>query len=229
MSSDLGAVRALLFDLDGTLIDSTADLADSGNWLRAQESLEPLSREQIGSYVGDGAESMVRRLLQRPEGDVDAQVEAYKRHYNEHCLDQTKFYPGVASTLEQLRARGYAMAVVTNKPERISKKILDGLGVGHCFGAVIGGNTCLNKKPHPEPLLRACADLDTAPKACAMIGDSRVDVEAGHNAGMPSLGLLGGIGAQDLLRAAAPEELLERFTQLLDLFPSLQAVNAPDL
>jgi phosphoglycolate phosphatase len=229
MTFDLSAVRGLLFDLDGTLIDSTADLTDSGNWLRAQQGLEPLSMEQIGSYVGDGAESMVRRLLQRPEGDVDDQVEAYKRHYNEHCLEKTHFYPGVASTLRQLRARGYKMAVVTNKPERISKKILDGLGVGDCFSAVIGGNTCLNKKPHPEPLLRACADLGLPPKDCAMLGDSRVDVEAGHNAGMPSLGLLGGIGAEDLLRAAQPERLLPLFTELLDLFPPLKAVNVPNL
>jgi phosphoglycolate phosphatase len=229
MGSDLGAVRGLLFDLDGTLVDSTADLADAGNWLRAQQGLGPLSVAQVGSYVGDGAESMVRRLLERPEGDVDDQVEAYKRHYNEHCLDKTRLYPGVSSTLQQLRARGYGMAVVTNKPERISKKMLEGLGVGACFGAVIGGNTCLNKKPHPEPLLRACADIGIAPKACAMVGDSRVDIEAGHNAGMPSLALLGGIDAEDLLRAAGPGHVLTLFTELLDHFPPLQAVNVPDL
>jgi phosphoglycolate phosphatase len=217
------AVRGLLFDLDGTLIDSTADLAASGNWLREGQGLEPLSAELIGSYVGDGAESMVRRLLGRPEGDVEAQVEAYKKHYNEHCLDRTRLYPGVGSSLQQLRARGYRMAVVTNKPERISRRILDGLNVGDCFSSVIGGNTCLNKKPHPEPLLRACAGLDLAPAACVMIGDSRVDVEAGHNAGMASLAVLGGIGAEDLLRAAGPDLLLARFTDLLDRLPSLQA------
>jgi phosphoglycolate phosphatase len=229
MDFNAAAVRGLLFDLDGTLIDSTADLVASGNWLRRQEGLGPLGAAQIGSYVGDGAETMVRRLLQRPEGDVDDQVEAYKRHYGEHCLEQTRLYPGVGSALEQLRARGYRMAVVTNKPERISRRILDGLNVGPCFGVVIGGNSCENKKPHPEPLLRACADIGVAPAHCVMIGDSRVDVEAGHNAGMASLGLLGGIGAEDLLRASGPEKLLDRFTELLDLFPSLQARHVPEL
>ena len=229
MDFDLKKVRALLFDLDGTLIDSTADLAASGNWLRHQAGMAPLGQAQIGSYVGDGAESMVRRLLERPEGAVHSQVEAYKDHYNEHCLEQTRLYPGVHSSLEQLRARGYAMAVVTNKPERISKRILDGLNVGHCFGSIVGGNTCVNKKPHPEPLFKACRDLGIDPSACAMVGDSRVDIEAGHNAQMPSIGLLGGIGAEDLLRAAGPKHLLDRFTLLLDIFPSLQDIHVPDL
>ncbi len=221
-----GAVRGLLFDLDGTLIDSTADLANSGNWLRVKEGLEPLSREQVASYVGDGAESLVRRLLERPEGVVVEQIEAFIRYYNEHCLDTTRLYTGVSSTLQQLQARGYKMAVVTNKPERISKHILDGLNVGPCFGSVIGGNTCKNKKPHPEPLLTAVAQLGLRAEACVMIGDSRVDVEAGHNAAMPSIGLLGGIGAEDLLLASAPELLLPRFTALLDHLPPLQVTHA---
>ncbi len=229
MDFNAAAVRGLLFDLDGTLIDSTADLVASGNWLRNEAGLDPLGAAQIGSYVGDGVETMVRRLLEKPEGDVDVQVEAYKRHYGEHCLEQTRLYAGVGSTLEQLRARGYKMAVVTNKPERISKRILDGLNVGPCFGSVIGGNTCVNKKPHPEPLLRACTELAVDPGACVMIGDSRVDIEAGHNAQMPCLGLLGGIGAEDLLRASGPELLLTRFTELLDLLPSLQAQRVPEL
>ena len=227
MVFDAGAVRGLLFDLDGTLIDSTVDLAESGNWLRAQAGLPALSTDIIASYVGDGAEAMARRLLGLPEGEVGPQVEAFKAHYNEHCLDNTKLYGGVASTLEQLRARGYKMAVVTNKPERISKRILDGLGVGPLFGAVVGGNTCANKKPHPEPLFKGCGSIGVPAAACAMIGDSRVDVEAGHNAGMPSLAVLGGIGAEDLLRAADPEVLVPRFTALLDIFPSLQASHVP--
>lgn len=218
--------RGLLFDLDGTLIDSTADLASSGNWLRTEQGLDPLSREQVASYVGDGVESLVRRLLQKPEGDVGALVEVFKRYYNEHCLDTTRLYTGVSSTLLQLQARGYRMAVVTNKPERISRHILDGLNVGPCFGSVIGGNTCANKKPHPEPLLTAASQLGLSAADCVMIGDSRVDIEAGHNAAMPSIGLLGGIGAEDLLRASAPEILLPRFTALLDHLPPLQVTHA---
>jgi len=211
------AISALLFDLDGTLIDSTADLAASSNWLRGHEGMARLPEAQVASYVGDGAEALVRRLLERPEGDVEEALDAFKRHYHEHCLDQTKLYPGVAATLEALQARGYKMAVVTNKPERISQRILDGLGVGRRFGSVIGGNTCKHKKPHPEPLLRACADLGVAVPAAAMVGDSRVDVEAGKNAGAATLGLLGGIGDQALLRASGPDLCLENFERLLEV------------
>lgn len=221
-----GVLRGLLFDLDGTLIDSTADLAKSGNWLRQQEGLDELSQAQVASYVGDGIESLVRRLLARPEGEVGAQIAAFKGYYHEHCLDTTRLYTGVSSTLQQLQARGYKMAVVTNKPERISRHILDGLNVGACFGSVIGGNTCANKKPHPEPLLTACGQLGLRPEDCVMIGDSRVDIEAGHNALMPSVGLLGGIGAEDLLRASGPELLLPRFTALLDHLPPLTVTHA---
>lgn len=217
MPFDRNAVQALLFDLDGTLIDSTADLAASGNWLREHHGLSAHSMEKVASFVGDGVESLVRRLLERPDGDVEEAVDAFKLHYNEHCLDKTCLYPGVAATLEALQARGFVMAVVTNKPERISRRILDGLAVGRRFGSVVGGNTCTHKKPHPEPLLRACADLGTRPQQAVMVGDSRVDVEAGRNAGMPSIGLLGGIGDEGLLRAAAPDILIERFERLVEV------------
>jgi phosphoglycolate phosphatase len=217
MPFERSAISALLFDLDGTLIDSTADLAASSNWLREHEGMARLPEAQVASYVGDGAEALVRRLLERPDGDVEEPLEAFKRHYHEHCLDATLLYPGVAPTLEALQSRGYQMAVVTNKPERISRRILDGLGVGRRFGSVVGGNTCKHKKPHPEPLLRACADLGVAVGGAAMVGDSRVDVEAGKNAGAATLGLLGGIGDQGLLRAAAPDLLLEQFERLLEV------------
>lgn len=216
MPFDKAAVRALLFDLDGTLIDSTADLAASGNWLRLEHGLAAHSVDKVASFVGDGVESLVRRLLERPEGDVGAEVEAFKRHYHDHCLDATRLYPGVAPTLQALRARGYAMAVVTNKPERISRRILEGLEVAGFFGGVVGGNSATRKKPHPEPLLKACVQLGCAPGAAVMVGDSRVDIEAGRNAAMPSIGILGGIGDQDLLRASGPDLLLPRFQDLLE-------------
>ena len=217
MAFDCTAVQALLFDLDGTLIDSTADLAASGNWLRVEHGLPAHPTATIASFVGDGVESLVRRLLEKPEGDVEAVVEAFKLHYHAHCLDETRLYPGVGATLEALQARGFVMAVVTNKPERISRRILDGLGVGRRFGNVVGGNTCAHKKPHPEPLFKACGELGVAPGQAVMVGDSRVDVEAGRNAGMPSIGLLGGIGDEGLLRASGPDILIERFERLTEV------------
>jgi len=214
---DAGAVQALLFDLDGTLIDSTADLVASGNWLRLREGLVHLDSARIAGYVGDGVEALVRRLLERPDGDIHGRVEAFMLHYHEHCLDQTHLYPAVAASLEVLQSRGYAMGIVTNKPERISRRILEGLGVAARFGSMVGGNTCARKKPDPEPLFKACGDLACEPKRAVMVGDSRVDVEAAHNAGMPAVGILGGIGDQQLLMASAPEVLISSFERLTEI------------
>jgi phosphoglycolate phosphatase len=210
------AVQALLFDLDGTLIDSTADLAASGNWLRVKHGLPAHSVDKVASFVGDGVESLVRRLLERPEGAIEAEIDAFKRHYHDHCLDETRPYPAVAATLEALQARGFRMAVVTNKPERISRHILEGLKVDRRFGSVVGGNSCAHKKPHPEPLLKACAELGCPPAAALMIGDSRVDIEAGKNAQMPTIGILGGIGDEALLRSSAPDILIPNIEALLE-------------
>lgn len=218
MAFDKDSTQGLLFDLDGTLIDSTADLAASGNWLRAQHGLPAYSAAKVGSFVGDGIEALVRRLLDKLEGPVEAEVDAYKHHYNEHCLDTTRPYPGVAATLEVLQERGYRLALVTNKPERVSRHILEGLKLGRRFSAVVGGNSCAHKKPHPEPLLKACGDLGVAPSAAVMIGDSRVDIEAGKNAQLACVGILGGIGDQDLLKAAAPDRLVDSIEGLLELF-----------
>jgi phosphoglycolate phosphatase len=214
---DATRIQALLFDLDGTLVDSTADLVASGNWLRVREGLAALEPGRVTSYVGDGVEALVRRLLERPEGGVQENIEAFMHHYREHCLDKTRLLAGVAATLAALQARGYAMAVVTNKPERVSRHILAGLGVECRFASVVGGNTCANKKPHPEPLFKACADLGHEPARALMVGDSRVDIEAGHNAGMASIAILGGIGDESLLRASGPEVLIQSFENLMEL------------
>lgn len=214
---DKARVQGLLFDLDGTLIESTGDLVSSGNWLRRREGLADLEAARIAGFVGDGVEALVRRLLHKPEGDVKECVEAFMRQYNEHCLDETCLYPGVARTLEALQAKGYAMAVVTNKPERISKRILVGLHVDQRFASLVGGNSCEHKKPHPEPLFKACSGLGFEPQRCVMVGDSRVDVEAAHNAGMPAIGLLDGIGDQALLKAAGPELTIDSIARLTEI------------
>ena len=223
MSLDPIGIQALLFDLDGTLIDSSADLAASGNALRATAGLPSLELATVAGFVGDGIESLVRRLLSLPEGDVEEKVEWFRRHYHQHCLDKTRLYAGVDATLRVLAARGLKMAVVTNKPERISIRILDGLGIGPLFGAVIGGNSCGHKKPHPEPLFEACRRLNAAPAVAAMVGDSRVDIEAARNAGMPGIALSGGIGDNALMLAAGPSHVLQSFDELATLFGATHA------
>ena len=194
MPFDASAVAGLLFDLDGTLIDLQRRPGGQRQLAAPARGRPARNPALITSYVGDGVEALVRRLLQRPDGDVAATVDAFKAHYHDHCLDQDPLLTrGVLATLQARQAKGLKMAVVTNKPERISRRILDGLETDRIWGSVIGGNTCKNKKPHPEPLLRACGDLGVQPHQCAMVGDSRVDVEAGKNAACQTVGLLGGI------------------------------------
>ncbi len=212
--------QALLFDLDGTLVDSTADLADSGNWLRLRQGLPALPESAVAAYVGDGVEALVARLL---EGGAGARlpgcVEDFKRRYGAHCLDRTRLYAGAAEALAALKARGYRLAVVTNKPEGISRRMLEGLGVAPLFGSLVGGNTLALKKPDPGPLRKACQDLGLQGAPCVMVGDSRVDVEAARDLGVPCLAFRNRIGDQALLARAAPDLLLDSFAELPGHFP----------
>ena len=214
---------ALLFDLDGTLIDSREDIAASANHLRMQRGREPLSLEVVGSYIGDGIEALVRRVMDLgPGADVAADTDLFRRYYHDHCVEKTFAYDGVAETLALLASRSYRMAVVTNKPEKISVRILEILGLLPHFAAVIGGNSTPFKKPRPEPLYAACDRLGTAKEAAWMVGDSSIDVQAARSAGIPCAGILGGIGEEAALKASAPALILPRFHALLDYFPPVQ-------
>lgn len=219
MKFDALQIQALLFDLDGTLIDSKEDIAASANSIRLSRGLEPLGVQVIGSFVGDGIEALVRKLMGPDfEAELGILTEAFRSHYHDHCAVKTYLYDGVNATLKALVERGYKMSVVTNKPERISSRILDLLGVADYFGCIIGGNSCQNKKPHPQPLQEACKRLGVELTRACMIGDSRVDIEAGKNAGIPTIGILGGIGDESLMHAAGPDLVLKHFSELNGLF-----------
>ena len=215
MQADLSTVKALLFDLDGTLIDSSADIAASANELRRLVNLAPLPLETVSSYIGDGIESLVRRVLGDSfEPQTPELVDHFRNYYHEHCVDATRLYEGVSATLSLLQQRGYRMAVVTNKPERISQRILELLKVSGYFSALIGGNTCERKKPDQQPLAEACRRMGVELRSSCMIGDSRVDVEAGKNAGMMTLALKGGIGDEQAMLQAGPYLVLQAFGEL---------------
>lgn len=218
MSFDASAIKAVLFDLDGTLIDSQEDIAASANALRRGAGMDPLPVERIASYIGDGIEALVKKTMELDGGPrVAPLVEEFRRHYHDNCVVRTTLYEGVLPTLKELHARGYAMAVVTNKPEGISVRILELLGLAAYFGCVIGGNTTAHKKPHPEPLQEACRRLGVGMDRACLVGDSRVDIEAANNAGIPGLGVLGGIGDEALLRGAGPALVLGSFSELTAL------------
>jgi len=136
-------MRLLIFDLDGTLIDSKLDLAHAVNATRRHMGMEPLEFERVYSYVGNGAPVLIRRALgeQASEAQVQEALEYFLEYYRDHKLDYTTLYPGVKESLDRLLEAGKSMAVLTNKPVNISRAIIDGLGVGTHFMRVYGGNS----------------------------------------------------------------------------------------
>ncbi len=206
--------RLIVFDLDGTLVDSRADLAASANHLRAVWSLPPLPEEEVGKLVGHGLGKLVRGLLSIEDAhEVERGMDVFRRHYREHCLDRTRLYEGVLETLASLDGR--AMAVVTNKPKSFTDQILAGLGIASRFGLVLGADSTPKRKPDPMPILVSMERLGAAPGETLVVGDSDTDVIAGKAAGARTCGVTYGIGDVAVLRAHAPDHLIDRFADLL--------------
>ena len=208
-----GGVRALIFDLDGTLIDSKLDLALAVNATLEHMRREPLEHTRIYGYVGRGAPMLVRRAL-GPEA-TDRQVEEglgyFLSYYRAHMLDNTVTYPGVREGLELLKER--PLAVLTNKPVRFSQGILDGLGMARYFRYVYGGNSFATKKPDPEGVNVLLRDLVVRPREAMMVGDSEVDVWTARNAGTWACGVSYGLGTEGL-RTHPPDLMLDSLTEL---------------
>lgn len=209
-----------IFDLDGTLIDSKLDLAHAVNATRAHMGLPPLEHELIYSYVGNGAPVLVRRALgpDASDQDVERALEFFLSYYREHMLDYTVLYPGVQETLAKLDNGKRRLAVLTNKPVRISVGILDGLGVGKHFFRVYGGNSFEQKKPHPigvETLLR---EAGVRKEQALMVGDSGVDIRTARNAGIPCCGVTYGF-QPEALKTDPPDFVIDRMDHI---FSALQ-------
>lgn len=205
----------LIFDLDGTLIDSRLDLAQAVNATRLHMGMPPLENEQVCSYVGNGAPVLIRRAMgeRASEAEVQEALEFFLEYYREHALEQTTLYPGVREALELLDGAGKRLAVLTNKPVKISRAILDGLGVGGRFFQVYGGNSFEFKKPNPigvEALMNE-ARVDRA--RTLMIGDSSLDIRTARNAGVRSCGVTWGF-QPETLADPAPDLLAGRMEEL---------------
>lgn len=215
--SHLPPFELLIFDLDGTLIDSKLDLAHAVNATRAHMGLNALEHERVYSYVGNGAPVLIRRAMgaQASEPEVQEALEFFLEYYRDHFLDYTTLYPGVRAALDRLRDVGKRMAVLTNKPVRISRAILDGLGVGAHFFQVYGGNSFDLKKPDPIGVHTLMREAGVPAARTLMVGDSSVDIQTARNGGIACCGMTYGF-APETLADPAPDRLMDRMEELAD-------------
>ena len=217
-------IRLVIFDLDGTLVDSRRDLANSINGMLSHFGRPELPLEVIASYIGDGAPMLVRRALGDPEDEqfLKQALEFFLAYYREHKLDTTVVYPGIADALRGMQGNGAdarRMAVLSNKPVNPSRAIVEALGLREFFVQVYGGNSFSTKKPDPLGALTLARENAVEPGQALIVGDSDIDVLTARNAGMWSCGVSYGFSPHSLQQAPpdvlvdAPQELALIFNQ----------------
>jgi len=214
----LSAVRALIFDLDGTLIDSKLDLIHAVNAMLMEMGRERLSAEVISGYIGHGAPVLVARALgaAAPEQECTYALQFFLKYYEEHKLDNTCAYPGVQETLARLWHRDLPMSVLTNKPVRVSVRILEALGLAKYFRSIYGGNSFETKKPDPLGANTILREMGVSAHETAIVGDSEVDVQTARNAGTAAIAVNFGFGVHD--RKSYPADAyIDRFADLSSL------------
>lgn len=216
--------QLLIFDFDGTLIDSVPDLADATNAMLTTLGKETYPIETIRNWIGNGSRMLVERAL---VGNIEVAAGALTKEEADHAEQvffdayknlsgsKTVAYPDVDEGLKKLHAAGYTLALVTNKPIRFVPKILQSFGWQDLFSEVMGGDSLPVKKPDPAPLLHVCASLNVSVAQAIMIGDSRNDILAGQNANMDTLGLSYGYNYGQDIRELNPTEAFDSFADLI--------------
>jgi phosphoglycolate phosphatase len=214
-------IRGVVFDLDGTLVDSRRDIAEAANHALAQADFPRLTHDELASYVGDGAASLMARAARLDVSDprTAALVAAFLDYYADHPIDFTRPMPGA---LEALDALGdHALGVCTNKPRRTVLAVLRGLGLEPRFGALVAGDDLKERKPHPAMVREAARLLGLPPQALVMVGDGPQDVLAGKAAGAFTIGVRGGILDFERLAQAEPDLMLDSLHELPDALSRL--------
>jgi phosphoglycolate phosphatase len=223
---DPHSIRLVIFDLDGTLIDSRLDLVHSVNAALRHIHRPELPEDVIASYVGDGAPILIQRALGGEVVDealVRKGLEYFLSYYREHKLDHTTVYHGIREALGAIQRSGNGvprkMAVLTNKPVNPSRAIVEALGLGSYFSQVYGGNSFSTKKPEPEGALKLLAETGVRPEQAAIVGDSHVDIRTGRNAGLWTIAVTYGF-APHTLEGESPDVTLDTPQELSRVFLS---------
>lgn len=215
----MDAVRCVLFDLDGTLIDSAPDLAGAANDMRLARGLTPLPYERLRPMVGTGARGMVQVAFEVGPGhqDFDTLRNEFLQRYADGLLRRTAVFEAMEPVLQALEGAALPWGIVTNKHERFAAPVVEGLGLRDRAAVLICGDTTPHSKPHPEPLLEAARRVGVAPGECIYVGDDLRDVQAGRGAGMRTLAAAWGyLGEAEPIHDWGADAVLEKPLQLLD-------------
>lgn len=210
----MGEIELIIFDLDGTLVDSLDDLTEAVNHMRVCFGLTQISRGQVRGMVGQGARNLVEKALpDASDEDILKGLDIFLNYNDAHLLDRTVLYPGVVETLAHLSAQKKILAVVSNKNTHHCQAILDGLNVGTYFSSVLGADALPERKPSPAPIIKLMDDFALTADRIAMVGDSINDMAAGRAAGVLTVGCTYGYGEKRELEGAGL--IVDCFSELL--------------
>ncbi len=210
-------LKLLIFDLDGTLADTSLDIADAVNYAVEPLGKGPYSVEEIKAMVGSGITNLMRSLIPS-EAPISEEsiIKRFLEYYSEHLLDNTKAYPYVKETLSKLGSR-YKKAVISNKREGFSREIMEGIGILQFFDIVLGSDSVREQKPSPVPLLEVMKRFGAAKDEAVMIGDSNYDIEAARAAGIKAFAVTYGFRSRESLKDA--DYIIDKFDELLNILP----------
>ncbi|EIJ68514.1 phosphoglycolate phosphatase [Pasteurella bettyae] len=214
------------FDLDGTLVNSLPDLALSVNSALQEFDLPQASEELVLTWIGNGADILIQRALtwakeqsgkSLTKSEISKLKERFNYFYGENLCNISRLYPNVKTTLEKLKAQGFILAVVTNKPTRHVQPVLSAFGIDHLFSEMLGGQSLPAIKPHPAPLYYLCGKFGLYPHQILFVGDSKNDILAAHSAGCPAVGLTYGYNYNIPIADSHPDWVFDNFADLLTI------------
>ncbi|KGQ71579.1 phosphoglycolate phosphatase [Chelonobacter oris] len=214
--------KVIGFDLDGTLVDSLPDLALSVNQAFAEIGLPQAPEALVLTWIGNGADVLISRAIEWSGATLDdVQIKQLKRrfgiYYGENICNKSRLFPHVKETLEKLKAQGYILAVVTNKPTKHVQPVLAAFGIDHLFSELLGGQSLPTIKPHPAPLYYLCGKFGIYPKQLLFVGDSKNDILAAHNAGCAVVGLTYGYNYNIPINESNPDWVCDDFADILKI------------